>query len=103
MTRLLLVLCLLFAAGSLHAQQPTYDIILLGGRVVDGSGNPWYEADIGIANGRIVAIGRLKANDATRAVDVRGLVVAPGFIDVHTHAGGDGNRRWIRRFRPCWI
>jgi N-acyl-D-amino-acid deacylase len=63
----------------------TYDLILRGGRVVDGTGNPAYFADVAVKDGRIAAIGRI-AGDANAAVDAKGLIVAPGFIDVHTHA-----------------
>ncbi len=59
-----------------------FDVILSNGRIVDGSGAPWYTADIGIAAGKIVAIGKLKAEDAKVAIDASGLVVAPGFIDM---------------------
>jgi N-acyl-D-aspartate/D-glutamate deacylase len=69
-----------------HAQQ--YDILLRGGRVLDGSGNPWYYADVAITGDRIVAVGDLRAAQARRVIDARGLYVAPGFIDVHSHAGG---------------
>ncbi|MGH9861047.1 MAG: N-acyl-D-amino-acid deacylase family protein [Candidatus Acidiferrales bacterium] len=73
-----------------------YDVVITGGRIVDGSGNPWYLADVGIRGGRIAAMGRLCASGgagasasvcpAVRTVDARGLYVAPGFIDVHTHS-----------------
>ena len=62
-----------------------YDLLMSGGKIVDGSGNSWFYGDVGIKDGKIVAIGKLSANDATRVLDVRGLVIAPGFIDVHTH------------------
>ena len=62
-----------------------YDVILAGGRVIDGTGNPGRHADIAIKDGRITVIGRAGTN-ATELIDVTGLVVAPGFIDVHTHA-----------------
>ena len=62
-----------------------FDIIIKGGRVVDGSGNPWYRADVAVTKGRIAAIGRL-GSDARRIIDARGLVVAPGFIDTHSHS-----------------
>ncbi len=61
------------------------DLLLKGGRVIDGSGNPARFADVAIKDGRIAAIGR-DVGDAKLVVDVKGLVVAPGFIDVHTHA-----------------
>jgi N-acyl-D-aspartate/D-glutamate deacylase len=61
-----------------------YDLMLKGGRVYDGSGLPSYNADVGLANGKIVEIGRLHG-PARRTLDVTGLAVAPGFIDPHTH------------------
>ena len=63
-----------------------YDLIIRGGKVVDGSGNPWYHADIAIKNDRIAEIGQLSNHGAKRVIDAHGLVVAPGFIDPHTHA-----------------
>jgi N-acyl-D-amino-acid deacylase len=78
---MLLPLCLLFAQA--------LDTILSGGRIIDGSGNPWYRADVGITGDRIAAIGDLRAADAKQRIDVSGLVVSPGFIDIHSHAGRD--------------
>jgi N-acyl-D-amino-acid deacylase len=62
------------------------DILITGGRLVDGTGNPWQYADIGVRGDRIVSIGRLSGVAARRTVDARGLVIAPGFIDVHSHS-----------------
>lgn len=64
----------------------TFDLILEGGTVVDGSGSEAYRADVGITDDRIAAIGDLSAADAVRRVDVSGRVVSPGFIDVHVHS-----------------
>ena len=69
-----------------QASAARYDVLIRNGRVLDGSGNPWLAADIGIRGGRIVDMGRLGNATATRAIDARGLTVSPGFIDVHSHA-----------------
>src|SRR4051795_1239883 len=65
---------------------PTYDTIIRNGRIVDGSGNPAFFGDIGIKGGRIAAIGRVPGHGVKAEIDAQGLIVAPGFIDVHTHA-----------------
>jgi N-acyl-D-amino-acid deacylase len=80
------LLIALLAPLALGAQQPTYDILITNGRILDGSGNPWFAADVAISADRIAAVGRLEGATATRVVDAAGLVVAPGFIDVHSHA-----------------
>ncbi len=73
-------------AGSTAAQEPT--VLIRNGRVMDGSGNPWIRADVLVEAGRIAAIGTLGPDvDADEVVDVGGLYVTPGFIDVHSHAG----------------
>jgi len=64
----------------------TYDIIIRGGHVIDGAGNPWIETDVGIRGGRIVRVGRLDSKQALRVIDATGQVVTPGFIDMHTHS-----------------
>ncbi|MGE5140287.1 MAG: N-acyl-D-amino-acid deacylase family protein [Rudaea sp.] len=63
-----------------------YDILVKNGRVVDGTGSPWFKADVGIKDGRIVRIGQLEDAEARTVVDAQGLTVAPGFIDIHSHA-----------------
>jgi N-acyl-D-amino-acid deacylase len=63
-----------------------FDCAIRGGRIVDGTGNPWYRADVGIKDGRIARIGRVDASDAARTIDADGRVVCPGFIDMHTHS-----------------
>jgi N-acyl-D-amino-acid deacylase len=77
----LLASALLLAAAQ-AAAPPAFDIVIANGRVIDGTGSPWYLADVGIRAGRIAAIGRLGSAPATRRIDAAGRVVAPGFIDM---------------------
>jgi N-acyl-D-amino-acid deacylase len=73
---------------ALLAPAATYDVVIHNARVVDGSGNPWYRASIALNDGRIAAVGDLAGVTAARMIDARDRVVAPGFIDVHTHIEG---------------
>ena len=79
-----LVAVLVFAGAVLAAAQtsPTYDVLITGGRVVDGTGAPWVRADVGIRADRIAAIGQLESAAARTRIDASGLVVSPGFIDM---------------------
>lgn len=69
-----------------------YDLLIRNAHIVDGSGNPWYTADIAVKDGRIARIGSLPDATAKRVIDAIGQVVAPGFIDVHVHVEGDLER-----------
>src|SRR5512140_3841759 len=62
-----------------------YDVLITNARIVDGNGNPWFGGSIAIQDGRIVKVGRFVPGNAKRFIDARGQIVAPGFIDVHTH------------------
>jgi N-acyl-D-amino-acid deacylase len=64
------------------AEDMPFDVIIANGHVIDGTGSPWYSADVGIRDGRIAAIGKLAGAQAKRRIDAGGLVVAPGFIDM---------------------
>jgi len=81
-----------------HAQStstPAFDVIIHGGRIVDGTGNPWFAGDVAIRGDRIVRVGTFQERSARRVIDATGLVVAPGFIDLHGHSTNalltDGN------------
>jgi len=63
-----------------------FDLLIIGGRIIDGTGNPWFKADIGIKNGKIVAMGKLRKIDAKQIISAEDLVVCPGFIDIHSHS-----------------
>ena len=82
-----LLLTTLLAASSLQAQVPEWELLIRGGRIVDGTGAPGYHADLAIAGGRIAAIGRLDPARARRVIDAGGHVVAPGFIDLMGQTG----------------
>ena len=85
--RSVLVLVVLVTADcSRSSPQPPYDVLITGGTVVDGDGTPGRRADVGIRDGRIAAVGDLTAASAGQRIDASGLVVAPGFIDMHNHS-----------------
>src|SRR5262245_37702516 len=69
-----------------RAADPEYDLVVRNGRVVDGSGNPWFYGDVAIRGDRLVAIGPGRNGAANRETGPVGLVVTPGFIDMHSHS-----------------
>lgn len=88
----LCVLTILFVWG---CSQQTYDIVIHGGAIIDGTGTKAYQSNIGITNGKIVKIGKIKASQGLQSIDARGKYVVPGFIDMHTHC--DNIRREKRK------
>jgi len=81
----LLIICSWWIAGPVAAQKEparAYDVVIRNGHIVDGTGSPWYSGDVGIRQGRIAAIGNLAGAHAANVIDARGMVVAPGFIDM---------------------
>lgn len=83
--RYLLLLVVVCAFGQAVAQE--FDVVIRNGKIVDGTGNSWFYGDLGIKGGKVTAVG-LVTGDAKRTIDASGLIVAPGFIDVHTHIEG---------------
>ncbi|MGI8599885.1 MAG: N-acyl-D-amino-acid deacylase family protein [Chitinophagaceae bacterium] len=70
---------------ALSFAQPAADILIKNGKIIDGTGNSWYYADVAVKDGKIIAIGKNLAANSTKTIDAKGLIVAPGFIDVHGH------------------
>src|SRR5215467_6935 len=71
------------------AQQRNCDILIRNGKIIDGSGNSWFYGDVAVKDGKIVGVGRQLNFTTTKTIDATGLIVTPGFIDVHTHLEGD--------------
>jgi len=88
-----LALGVLAAVASAGQDPAAFDLIIRHGRVLDGSGNPWFPADIGVRGGRIVSIGRLDNAEAARVIDAAGKYVVPGFVDIHSHADDGSSPR----------
>lgn len=78
----------IFLSANVHAQTKV-DLLIKNGRIVDGTGNSWYYGDLAISQGKVVATGVLKDYSANRIIDAKNKIIAPGFIDVHTHIEGD--------------
>ena len=76
----------LFSVACASGTNEDFDILIENGKVVDGTGNPWFYADVGITGNSIVAVGDLASKTARKTIDAEGLVVSPGFIDVHAHS-----------------
>lgn len=72
-----------------RAQNPTCDLLIRNGKIIDGSGNNWYYGEVAVKGDKIIATGKNLPYTATRILNAQGLVVTPGFIDVHTHIEGD--------------
>jgi N-acyl-D-amino-acid deacylase len=88
--RIVLAHCLAFfwllGLQSISAAEKQYDLVIRGGRIVDGTGNPWFVGDVAIQEDRVASVGQIAAGAGKREIDARGLIVAPGFIDMHSHS-----------------
>ena len=76
----------LISAATISQEDTLYDLVLRNGKIVDGTGNPWFRADLGVKGDKIVALGAIPAKAGKREIDAKGLIVAPGFIDMHSHS-----------------
>ncbi len=98
-----LLLLSIFVLSLFHlSAQEAYDLLILNGQVMDGTGNPWFRADVAVKGNEIVKIGHITSRDAKKIIDAKGKIVAPGFIDIHSHGddGAFGNRSGIRADDP---
>lgn len=87
--RILCVIVVLVLANTIPSPSQHYDLLLAGGKIIDGSGNSWFYGDVAIKDGKIGAIGKIPADKADKVLNIKGLILAPGFIDVHTHIEGN--------------
>ncbi len=78
--------------------ETAYDLVIVNARIIDGAGNPWFRGAVGIKDGRIVKVGRIDAGNAKQMIDADNKIVAPGFIDVHTHVEGIYNNPSAENF-----
>ncbi len=88
-TTSLVVLASVLAVASIPSAPPgdqAYDLVLRNGRIVDGTGNPWFHGDLAIQGDKIAALGKIAAKSGKREIDAKGLIIAPGFIDMHSHS-----------------
>jgi len=69
-----------------RAEEPQFDLLIVNGRILDGTGGPWFSGSVAVKDGKIAGVGRLINASARRVIDARGLIVAPGFIDLHSHS-----------------
>ncbi len=83
-------LILLLGAGAFEADAQAVDLLIRHARIIDGTGSPWFVGDVAVDDGRIVALGTNLGVDARQVIDAAGRILAPGFIDVHTHAESSG-------------
>lgn len=84
---LIMILGIQTFAFASAANSRKFDMLFINGGVLDGTGNPCFYADIGVKDGKIAAVGRLKdKSEATKIIDIKGKIISPGFIDIHTHA-----------------
>jgi N-acyl-D-aspartate/D-glutamate deacylase len=84
---LLVFFAICLSEGSeLVAAENEFDLVIRNGKIVDGTGNPWFVGDVAIRGDKIVAVGRIPETEANKEIDAEGLVIAPGFIDMHSHS-----------------
>ena len=95
LTTALSLFALLSCPAGSRAADPSYDVVIANGKIVDGSGNPWFYGNVAIEKGHIARIGKFDPTLGKRVIDAKGMVVSPGFIDLHTHTDmpvlADGN------------